>query len=602
MTGATSSAAGTQGQVPAPSAGDNEKFLRGDGTWQTAEFGHTIVDENDVAYTQRNNLKIINATITDDSTNDTTIVEITGGGGGTTIVQKPTVTVGTYTYNGNTQGPTITDLDTVNTVVTNATKTAAGTYTLTIALANTSTMVWNDLTTADLTYEYTIDKASLTIPTVAGSFTYDDSAKTATVSSFDTNLITQTGTISATNAGTYYVYFDLVDTSNYEWSDGTTVQKSATWTIAKATQMISASSTSVTLPDGTSDSITVTISGSQGTLTATPADSTIATASVSGSTVTITSPNQKSGSTTISVSAASTDNFNASNTVTITVACNYLAIVTFADGTDEQIDAMLEAYYNDEITWAEMGWAVGDTRIIHLNSYAAPNPNSSTTISAQNIAVTIVDHDHHTLATAINGHTKACISVQFREALGSTSYNGQDGTIYVNGDSSYDMTFTKWSSLYMRTFINSTLLGAFTYSVNSSGTALGSGTSFKSMIKPTVHYRHTTYNGTESESVTDTLFLPSYPEIFGTASYSYYVATSPVEGTQLEYYTTASNRIKYANNNGSSSGTAIYWWEGSASSHYYSSYGYNWCYVYTDGSAHYNYGNYAFGLAPAFAM
>ena len=33
MTGASSSAAGAQGQVPAPAAGDNTKFLKGDGTW-----------------------------------------------------------------------------------------------------------------------------------------------------------------------------------------------------------------------------------------------------------------------------------------------------------------------------------------------------------------------------------------------------------------------------------------------------------------------------------------------------------------------------------------------------------------------------------------
>lgn len=36
MEGATANAAGTQGLTPAPSAGDNEKFLRGDGTWATA--------------------------------------------------------------------------------------------------------------------------------------------------------------------------------------------------------------------------------------------------------------------------------------------------------------------------------------------------------------------------------------------------------------------------------------------------------------------------------------------------------------------------------------------------------------------------------------
>ena len=33
FTGATSSAGGVAGQVPAPSAGDDGKFLRGDGSW-----------------------------------------------------------------------------------------------------------------------------------------------------------------------------------------------------------------------------------------------------------------------------------------------------------------------------------------------------------------------------------------------------------------------------------------------------------------------------------------------------------------------------------------------------------------------------------------
>lgn len=33
MKGATSSAAGAEGNVPTPAAGDQEKFLRGDGTW-----------------------------------------------------------------------------------------------------------------------------------------------------------------------------------------------------------------------------------------------------------------------------------------------------------------------------------------------------------------------------------------------------------------------------------------------------------------------------------------------------------------------------------------------------------------------------------------
>lgn len=266
-------------------------------------------------------------------------------------------------------------------------------------------------------------------------------------------------------------------------------------------------------------------------------------------------------------------------------------IVTFADGTDEQIAAMLEAYYNDELSWDDMGWAVGDVRKIHLDSMQAPNPNSSTTLPSQDITLVILDHDHTDLATSINGHTKACITVQTKEVLNNYTNGGSDGIngIYVNGDSSYDTSFTKWSNLYMRTYLNSVVWGAFP-------------STFKSAIKESSHYRHTTYNGSASESVTDNLFLPSYPEIFGTESYSYYVVTNPTEGTQFKYYETSSNRIKYGNNNGASNGTAVRWWEGSASSYYNSSGGYYWCIVGTGGSAGYNIGSRAFGLAPAFAL
>jgi hypothetical protein len=36
MSGASSSAAGATGLVPAPAAGDQGKFLKGNGTWATA--------------------------------------------------------------------------------------------------------------------------------------------------------------------------------------------------------------------------------------------------------------------------------------------------------------------------------------------------------------------------------------------------------------------------------------------------------------------------------------------------------------------------------------------------------------------------------------
>lgn len=45
MTGATASAAGTQGLVPAPAAGKQTSFLRGDGTWAVPAGGQTNVIE-----------------------------------------------------------------------------------------------------------------------------------------------------------------------------------------------------------------------------------------------------------------------------------------------------------------------------------------------------------------------------------------------------------------------------------------------------------------------------------------------------------------------------------------------------------------------------
>lgn len=43
FTGATSSTAGEMGMVPAPTAGDQEKFLRADGTWSYPVLAEIVV-------------------------------------------------------------------------------------------------------------------------------------------------------------------------------------------------------------------------------------------------------------------------------------------------------------------------------------------------------------------------------------------------------------------------------------------------------------------------------------------------------------------------------------------------------------------------------
>lgn len=85
---------------------------------------------------------------------------------------------------------------------------------------------------------WSIRKLTLAIPFVSGEFTYDGSAKppsgTNIVFDMNSTYITQGGTASATNAGTYTVTFTLKYPEGCQWSDGTQTQKSGTWTIARA--------------------------------------------------------------------------------------------------------------------------------------------------------------------------------------------------------------------------------------------------------------------------------------------------------------------------------------------------------------------------------
>ena len=81
MTGAGASAAGSKGLVPAPASGDNEKFLRGDGTWQTVSGGSAAVSTlTDVDLTNLSNGQILKYNT---STNKWENANESGGGSST---------------------------------------------------------------------------------------------------------------------------------------------------------------------------------------------------------------------------------------------------------------------------------------------------------------------------------------------------------------------------------------------------------------------------------------------------------------------------------------------------------------------------------------
>lgn len=284
-------------------------------------------------------------------------------------------------------------------------------------------------------------------------------------------------------------------------------------------------------------------------------------------------------------------------------------IVTFKDGTDEEIAAMLKAHYKGKINISDY-WAVGNTRTIRLNSVANPK-GSGSAWAAQNITIVITEINHHDLATPIGTRTKAAITCQTREVVNNNinSYDDyKNGHIYFNLKSAYvtDPSKVHWSAIGMRTWSNDAFFN----------TAMPTG--IKNMIKPIKHNvlstrgcSGTTNNGKPAikttEEAIDKIFLPTYPEIFGNIANNFYLSgETPTgeEGTQWRYYQTSANRVKYGNNNGIKNNVEQIWWIGSPSTCWESSDGGFWCEVYMDGSfaEGIGYGSISFGFAPAFCL
>lgn len=260
-----------------------------------------------------------------------------------------------------------------------------------------------------------------------------------------------------------------------------------------------------------------------------------------------------------------------------------LEIVTWADGTDEQIAAMLEAHYAGDINIADY-WSTGQTRTVKIASFST----GSATHVEQNVQMQIIDFDHDDLA---DGSGKAAVTVDMRQVFGNA---GSAESEYYWGSSHYPVTDTEnYSTSLLRTKLNQDFVAALPET-------------FSTLIKTVAkkNFETHTNNSTETVTTNDKVFLLSYPEVFGTTAYSYYKGGNTVgdyEGTQYAHYATESNRKKYINNNGSD-GDAKYYWLRSPSSYYSSTYGYYWCNVYSSDSAYYGNGCSAFGVAAALCL
>ena len=165
------------------------------------------------------------------------------------------------------------------------------------------------------------------VPDTTSSFTYDGSVKTPVWRNYDPEQLTISGQTSATNAGTYIVYF--TPKADYEWSDGTVDPREVQWSITKASGSLSLSATSGTI-EGKNKTMTFTVTrAGDGKISVASSNTGIATVAVSGTTVTVTS--KAYGSATITVSVAEGTNHKAPSNKTYAVTVDYMYLYKNGD-------------------------------------------------------------------------------------------------------------------------------------------------------------------------------------------------------------------------------------------------------------------------------
>ena len=254
-----------------------------------------------------------------------------------------------------------------------------------------------------------------------------------------------------------------------------------------------------------------------------------------------------------------------------------LKIVTFADGTDEEIAKMVQAHYNDKINLSDY-WAVGDTRSVHLSAMAATGVRESH--REQDVQFVIGDFNHDDLTTPINGHTKAAVTLLQKDCLmdasnASNPVNGSGNTEngYMN---STNTNAGGWKNCARRAWCNNVFFAALP-------------STWQSMVK-IVNKKSGTGGGSSSgtEITADKIFLAAEIEIFGSRTYSV-----DGEGTQYQYYKNATaNRYKMPKWN--SSIVSNFYWDRSPNSGNTN----NFCNVNNNGNANNNNANNANGVAP----
>lgn len=485
---------------------------------------------------------------------------------------------GTLTYNGQAQSPSWNaynpDALTLGGVTTG---TNAGTYTATFTPKGQ--YKWADGTQTAKEVTWTINAATMTIPTQSNSLTYTGSAQSPTWNNYDSGKMTLGGTTSGTNAGSYNATF--TPKTNYKWADGSTGAKTVAWSIAKAAGSLSLNKTSIKLTAAkTTDTITVTRAGN-GTITATSSAPTVASVSVSGSVVTVTAKTKGSATITVSVAAGTNHTAPANKTCSVEVTLPTKVLNDNSWATIREVSsAGLGANY----------WAVGDVKEIKINGKVG-----NTTFSNLAVNTFILGFNHNSAKEGANKiHFQIGKIGSTAVGLCDSQYNNTTSSSgYFNWNTS-NTNSGGWNACYKRKTLYGNDGTPTSPVANSLMAALPSD--LRAVMQPVTKYTDNTGNSSNTSgavtATTDYLFDLSEFEVFGSRSYAnQYEQNSQA---QYDYYKAGNSKVAY---NHSAVTTAVWW--GLRSPHY--NHGTTFVIVWTDGNGGNHPAKYSGGLRPGFA-
>lgn len=231
-------------------------------------------------------------------------------------------------------------------------------------------------------------------------------------------------------------------------------------------------------------------------------------------------------------------------------------IVSWADGTDEEIAAMVAAADAGMINLSDY-WKASDTRTVHLSAMSGSVANAGESHAAQNVQFVLTDTGHYTLVSG-----KPCNFVVLQKDC--LKENGVMNSMGTNTGG--------WNNCPRRTWCNSVYYHAI-----------------PATLRP-IFKQFTTYaaggTGVSIVGSSDYFALFSEKEVFGFTTQAN--SSTESRNKQLAWFKNPLNRIKRVN------GVADYWWERSPRSGDSSSF----CRVDDSGDASWNRAYYSSGLAP----